>query len=97
MRRLSRAGIAGHLVRIVDPAEEEFPYAGRTRFEIGRSESEIFGRVEKLQGAYRAKFAAHGEMIAQAAARLGWSSTVHRTDHAAQAALIALYGAIGGM
>lgn len=96
MSRLSRAGITGHLVRIVDPAEEEFPYAGRTRFESGRSESEIFGRVERLQGAYRAKFAAHGEMVATAAARLGWSSTVHRTDHAAQAALIALYGAIGG-
>lgn len=97
MRRLSRAGIAGHLVRLIDPAEEEFPFAGRTRFEIGLSESEIFGRVERLQGAYRAKFAAHGEMIAEAAARLGWTSTVHRTDHGPQTALIALYGAIGGM
>jgi len=96
MRRLSRAGIAGHLVRIVDPAEEEFPYAGRTRFEVGPAQSDIYGRVERLQGAYRAKFTAHGEMIAQAASRLGWSSTVHRTDHAPQAALIALYGAIGG-
>ena len=97
MTRISRAGIAGHLVRIVDPAEEEFPYAGRTRFEIGRNESEIFGRVERLQSAYRAKFTAHGEAIASAASRLGWSATVHRTDHAPQAALIALYGAIGGL
>jgi uncharacterized protein (DUF58 family) len=97
MRRLSRAGIAGHLVRIVDPAEEEFPYAGRTRFEVGQAQSDIYGRVERLQAAYRAKFIAHGEMIAQAASRLGWSSTVHRTDHTPQSALIALYGAIGGM
>ncbi len=97
MRRISRAGIAGHLVRIIDPAEEEFPYAGRTRFESGRSESEVFGRVERLQSAYRAKFTAHGEVIAAVASRLGWSSTVHRTDHAPQAALIALYGAIGGL
>lgn len=101
MSRISRAGIAGHLVRIVDPAEEEFPYAGRTRFEIGHgnkvAESEIFGRVERLQTAYRAKFTAHGEAIAAAASRLGWSATVHRTDHAPQAALIALYGAIGGI
>jgi uncharacterized protein (DUF58 family) len=97
MSRISRAGIAGHLVRIVDPAEEEFPYAGRTRFESGRAESEIFGRVERLQTAYRAKFTAHGEAIASAASRLGWSATVHRTDHAPQAALIALYGAIGGL
>ncbi len=97
MRRLSRAGIAGHLVRIVDPAEEEFPYAGRTRFEIGRAQSDIYGRAERLQAGYRARFTAHGEMIAQAASRLGWSVTVHRTDHTPQAALIALYGAIGGM
>jgi len=97
MRRLSRAGIAGHLVRIIDPAEEEFPFAGRTRFEIGRVQSDIYGRVERLQAGYRAKFTAHGEMIAQTASRLGWSSTVHRTDHTPQAALIALYGAIGGM
>ena len=102
MMRISRAGIEGHLVRIIDPAEEEFPYAGRTRFEIALSnnkvaESEIFGRVERLQAAYRAKFTAHGEAIAAAATRLGWSATIHRTDHAPQAALIALYGAIGGM
>ena len=35
--------------------------------------------------------------IAAAASRLGWSATVHRTDHAPQAALIALYAAIGGV
>jgi uncharacterized protein (DUF58 family) len=102
MMRLSRAGLDGHLVRIIDPAEEEFPFSGRTRFEIGQpnnkmAESEIFGRVERLQTAYRAKFTAHGEAIAAAASRLGWSATIHRTDHAPQAALIALYGAIGGL
>ena len=97
MTRISRAGVEGHLVRIVDPAEEEFPYHGRTRFEAAKQESEIFGRAEKLQTAYRARFRAHGEMIAAAAARLGWTSTVHRTDHTPQTALIALYAAIGGM
>lgn len=97
MTRISRAGIEGHLVRIVDPAEEEFPFTGRTRFEMARQESEIFGRAERLQAAYRARFVAHGELIAAAASRLGWTSTVHRTDHAPQAALISLYAAIGGM
>jgi uncharacterized protein (DUF58 family) len=101
MTRISRAGVTGHLVRIVDPAEEEFPYHGRTRFEMpaarGKAqESEIFGRAETLRAAYRARFAAHGEAIAAAAARLGWTATVHRTDHAPQSALISLYAAIGG-
>ena len=97
MERLAREGIAGHLVRIVDPAEEDFPYSGRTRFESPRGgEDETFGRAERVREQYRNRFAAHGQQIAAAAMKLGWSSTVHRTDHAPQGALIALHAAIGG-
>jgi uncharacterized protein (DUF58 family) len=98
MQRLSQRGVEGHLVRIIDPAEEDFPYAGRTRFESPRGDGdEIFGRAERVRGAYRARFTAHGERIAQAAAKLGWTCTVHRTDHAPQGSLIALHAAIGGV
>ena len=97
MKKLSQRGVEGHLVRIVDPAEEDFPYSGRTRFEApGGEEDEIFGRAERVRTSYRARFTAHGERVAQAAARLGWTCTVHRTDHAPQAVLIALHAAIGG-
>ena len=97
MAALSRQGVEGHLVRIVDPAEEDFPYSGRTRFESPRGEpEEIFGRAERVRAGYRTRFAAHGEEVAAQASRLGWTSTVHRTDHAPPAALIALHAAIGG-
>jgi uncharacterized protein (DUF58 family) len=97
MRQLSHQGVSGHLVRIVDPAEEDFPYSGRTRFESPKgNEDEIFGRAERVRGPYRARFTAHGERIADAAAGLGWSCTIHRTDHAPQGSLIALHAAIGG-
>ena len=98
MKRLSHGGVAGHLVRIVDPAEEDFPYTGRTRFEspTGR-EDEIFGRAERVRGPYRARFTAHGERIAETASKLGWTCTVHRTDHVPQGSLIALHAAIGGI
>ncbi len=97
MVKLSRRGVTGHLVRIVDPAEEDFPYSGRTRFESPHGESdEIFGRAERVRAAYRTRFAAHGEAIATEASRLGWTCTTHRTDHAAQRTLIALHAAIGG-
>jgi uncharacterized protein (DUF58 family) len=33
LRRLARAGLSGQLVHIIDPAEEDFPFQGRTRFE----------------------------------------------------------------
>jgi uncharacterized protein (DUF58 family) len=98
MKELSHRGVEGHLVRIVDPAEEDFPYSGRTRFESPRGESdEIFGRAERVRSAYRTRFTAHGERVAQAAARLGWTCAVHRTDHTPQGSLIALHAAIGGV
>jgi len=97
MKRLSRMGVAGHLVRLIDPAEEDFPYTGRTRFEspLGQ-EDEIFGRAERVRAPYRARFVAHGERIAEAASKLGWTATSHRTDHTPQGSLIALHAAIGG-
>ena len=96
MQAFARAGAVGHLVRIVDPAEEDFPYRGRARFESPKGrDSALFGRVESVGADYRARFAAHGERIAHAATRLGWTITVHRTDHPPQAALIALHAAIG--
>jgi uncharacterized protein (DUF58 family) len=96
MRRLSRAGAAGHILRIVDPAEEDFPYRGRTRFQMSETREDILlGRAETVGEAYRARFRAHGEAIAQAATRLGWTATVHRTDHSPLKALLALHAAIG--
>ena len=96
MRGLSRAGVSGHLVRIVDPAEEDFPYTGRMRFEAMKGrDNALFGRAESVGEAYRARFRAHGEEVAAAALRLGWTMTTHRTDHPPLGALIALHAAIG--
>ncbi len=97
MRRLARAGLTGHLVHIVDPAEEDFPFTGRTRFEsVKRDLSEVFGRAESVQGEYRARFRAHSETLAVLAGRLGWSYLAHRTDKRAETALVALYADLGG-
>jgi uncharacterized protein (DUF58 family) len=96
LRGLARAGITGHLVRIVDPAEEDFPYHGRARFESVRgNDVALFGRAESVGEAYRARFRAHGETVSDTAMRLGWTCTTHRTDHAPLSALIALHAAIG--
>ena len=96
MRQFARAGITGHLVRIVDPAEEDFPYTGRARFESVRGrDNALFGRAESVAEAYRTRFRAHGEEVTAAALRLGWTMTAHRTDHAPLRALVALHGAIG--
>jgi uncharacterized protein (DUF58 family) len=96
MRELAHGGVIGHLVRIVDPAEEDFPYSGRARFESVRGhDTLLFGRAENVGDAYRARFRAHGEEITATALKLGWTITSHRTDHAPLSALIALHAAIG--
>jgi uncharacterized protein (DUF58 family) len=97
LRRLSHAGLSGHLVHIIDPAEEDFPFTGRTRFEsAGGGESEVFGRAETVQAGYRARFRAHGEALSALARKLGWHYLAHRTDRSPQIALVALYMDMGG-
>ena len=97
MRRLSGASALGHLVHIVDPAEEDFPFEGRTRFEaLAGRDTELFGRAESVRAAYRERFRAHSDAIADLARRFGWTYLAHRTDKSADLALIALYTAIGG-
>jgi uncharacterized protein (DUF58 family) len=97
MRGFANAGVRGFLTQIIDPAEEDFPYTGRVRFETsGLHDTQMFGRTQNVRTAYRTRYAAHAEAIGRAARRLGWSFLRHRTDRPAQAALIALYGAIGG-
>jgi uncharacterized protein (DUF58 family) len=97
MRRLAHSGLSGHLVHIVDPAEEDFPFAGRTRFESASGgESELFGRAELVQAPYRARFKAHHEAVSALARRIGWSYLSHRTDKRPETALVALYADLGG-
>lgn len=101
IRRFARAGVCGYLVQVIDPAEEDFPFTGRTRFEAVRGAAtktltETFGRAESVRDAYRARFAAHAEAIGMLTRRLGWSFLRHRTDKSPQTALVALYSALGG-
>jgi len=97
LRRLTQSGTSGHLVHIIDPAEEDFPYTGRTRFEVpGGTESETLGRAETVAASYRARFKAHSETVAQLAGTLGWNYLAHRTDRSPQMALVALYAEMSG-
>jgi uncharacterized protein (DUF58 family) len=97
MRRLSRFAVTGVIVHIIDPAEEDFPFLGRTRFENARGDlSETVGRAETVAGAYRARFKAHAETLGALARRLGWSYIAHRTDKPPQTALTALYADMSG-
>ena len=97
LRRMSQSGLGGHLVHIIDPAEEDFPYSGRTRFQAPAEElQETLGRAETVAQAYRARFKAHAETVALLAGKLGWNYLAHRTDRSPQIALVALYAEMSG-
>jgi uncharacterized protein (DUF58 family) len=91
LKFLASSGVTGHIVQVLDPAEETLPYSGRTEF-IGLEgpESWIAERAETLRPAYIAKLAAHRAELADTAARFGWSFLVHHTDRPASEPLLSL-------
>lgn len=88
-------GVLGHLMQILDPAEETLPFAGRIRFEGLEAEgSTLINRTENVRKDYRNRLEARREQIIALAHHHGWSFTLHHTDRPAQEALMALYGAM---
>ncbi len=94
--QLSSSGAHGHVVQIVDPAEETFPYWGRIEFVEPEGGGRITaGRAESWRADYAARVARHRAEIKSETDRLGWSFTIHRTDRPASELLLALHARIG--
>jgi len=93
--RFAAAGLKGHLLQVVDPAEEDLPFDGRVRFEGVEDRDEVvISRVETIRSDYTGRFHHHRDGLAAAAAALGWSFGFHRTDRPPNLALLALYIAL---
>jgi uncharacterized protein (DUF58 family) len=94
--QLAGRGTRGHVVQIVDPAEETFPYWGRVEFvEPEGGGSITAGRAETWRADYIERIARHRAEIRRETDRLGWSFTIHRTDRPPGELLFALHGRIG--
>jgi uncharacterized protein (DUF58 family) len=96
MTQLSGNGARGHIVQVVDPAEETFPYWGRVEFVEPEGGGRITaGRAETWRTDYTARVQRHRAEIRAETDRLGWSFTIHRTDRSASELLLALQARIG--
>lgn len=94
---LARHGVRTHLIEIADPAEETFPYSGRTEFVDPETRQKYTaGRAETLSREYRSLYIARREKLASWCTRLGWSYTVNHTDRLASEALVRLHMALSG-
>jgi len=96
LNSLASSGVSGHLVQVLDPAEETLPYAGRTEF-IGLEGDAhwIADRAESLRGAYVAALGRHRAGLEEVARRLGWSFLLHHTDRPAAEALLTMIMRLG--
>jgi uncharacterized protein (DUF58 family) len=96
LTQLSGNGTHGHVVQIVDPAEETFPYGGRIEFIEPEGGGRITaGRAETWRADYVARVASHRAQIRAETDRLGWTFVIHRTDRPASELLLALHFGIG--
>ncbi len=93
---LTGRGLNGHLLQVLDPAEETLPYDGRVAFEGMEGEDDlIVPRVDSIRRAYQDRLTKHREGLAALARAAGWTFAAHRTDNPPQAALLGLWGALG--
>jgi uncharacterized protein (DUF58 family) len=94
--QLSATGANGHIVQIVDPAEETFPYGGRIEFIDPEGGVTITaGRAETWRNDYQSRVERHRAAIRAETDRLGWSFIIHRTDRPASELLLKLHGQLG--
>ncbi|GJL89540.1 MAG: hypothetical protein DHS20C03_32490 [Minwuia thermotolerans] len=97
LRQFSAAGVAGHLLQIMDPAEHRLPYSGRVRFVGPEGEGNVLvGRAEDLRDTFARRVDEREVALRQIARSAGWTHGLHHTDQPPQAALLALYQAISG-
>jgi len=96
LRKLVALGVEGHLLQILDPVEEDFPYRGRVAFEgLEDDESILLERSDDLAEGYRQRMRAWIETLRGICARTGWTHSLHRTDAPATAALMSLMSLTG--
>jgi uncharacterized protein (DUF58 family) len=96
--RFAASGQRGHLLQVLDPAEETLPFNGRVRFEGMEREAPILiSRVETVRSEYVDRLARHRAGLAAIARGTGWTFGTHRTDKPPHVALLALYGALAQM
>ena len=98
VRHYAGSGVRGHLVQVLDPAEEDLPFAGHVKFEGLEAEGQhTIRRVESVRAAYGARLAAQRDGLQRLARPADWTVHYHRTDRPPQTILLSLYLAMADL
>ena len=91
-------GVRGHLIEVLDPAEETLPYSGRTEFAASEGRDRVIaGRAETLREQYQERLKRHRTDLAEMTQRLGWSFLVHHTDRPTEEAVLVVHNRLAGL
>ena len=97
IKHFAGLGVTGHMVQVLDPAEETLPYAGRILFDgLEREGAMLASRAEALRDDYIARMGAHRAELSRRARAARWSFATHHTDAPPQTALLPLYVDLAG-
>ena len=97
LARAADRGVRGVLMQVLDPAEEEFPFDGRTIFvSMGGSLTHETQAAGDLRGRYLARLAERKDRLAELARLSGWNYQTHHTGQTAQSALLWAYQVLEG-
>ncbi|WP_068315326.1 DUF58 domain-containing protein [Polycladidibacter hongkongensis] len=97
LAKASAKGISGHLIQILDPAEETFPFTGATRFIDPTTRQSLTGeKAQEWQTAYCNRLAAHKHQLQALAVQHGFSYTCLHTDTPASSGALAIHAALSG-
>ncbi|WP_145106565.1 DUF58 domain-containing protein [Cereibacter sediminicola] len=95
MERAADRDVRGALLQVLDPAEEAFPFDGRTIFEsMGGSLRHETLRAGDLRTRYLERLAQRKDRLATLARASGWHYHCHHTGQGALPALLWLYRAL---
>lgn len=89
-------GVRGHLLQVIDPAEEDLPFRGRVRFddvEQGDNRA-LIGDVDSVRDRYQRRFLAHIDGVRDVARALGWTAALHQTGRPPEPALLGIYNTL---
>jgi uncharacterized protein (DUF58 family) len=96
LSQLSGSHARLHVVQVVDPAEETFPYSGRVEFlEPEGAGSITAGRAETWRSDYLERLRTHRAALRDEADRVSASFIIHRTDRAAAELVLAVHARMG--
>ena len=97
LTKVADRGVRGVLYHVLDPAEEAFPFRGRTIFEsVGGTLQHETLKASELKDRYLSRLAARKDELQALCSVAGWQYGIHHTNASAQSGLLWLWRALAG-